>query len=373
MVIYLLLTLTILYGLFFSRVTIIKNNSSISEIFIARNNITLFLWFVILLGLAVFKGVNVGVDYPMYYDFFLHKTYIGLIEPGVSFIYDVAERYDNFFIFSFCIYFLILFFIFQGIKRNSPNYLISILLFIVMYVYFTSYNQLRQMIAVSIIFCFVNYLLTNKKTDRIKYLFVILIALLFHNSAIFIFLLFLIPKKKFSPKIVIPLFIITIVLYFIPEFKNQVGNLIITVSGFYADKYAHNLNYFFSINKEKGLLQLAPVIIQMIIVVVSLYFPKKNIKLNVNYKLYNFSTNIVIINLCLYSLAGIEAIDRLQVYFSCFNIYYYSILIHLLLNCKKKFDGQLFIISIFVFWITYYLLRLIINVHGVVPYSFINS
>ena len=108
----------------------------------------------------------------------------------------------------------------------------------------------------------------------------------------------------------------------------------------------------------------------MVIVSISLYFPKYEENLNINYKLYNFSTNAVIVNLCLYSFAGIEAVDRLQIYFSCFNIYFYSYLIHLLLNDKKKLYGQLFVIFIIAFWILYYVLRLLINVHGIVPYSF---
>ena len=72
MLIYFLLILTILYGLFLSRVTVVRDiNWDSNQIYVARNKLTLFFWFVILLGLAVFKGVEVGVDYPMYYGFFL--------------------------------------------------------------------------------------------------------------------------------------------------------------------------------------------------------------------------------------------------------------------------------------------------------------
>ncbi|MBZ6489057.1 EpsG family protein [Priestia aryabhattai] len=372
MLIYLLLPLVTLYCLFLSRATIVKNNNMYNgEMFISRNRLTLFLWAAILLGLAAFKGVGVGTDYPMYYNFFLNKSYND-VEYGISFIYDVSIKYNNFLVFSFLIYFLFLFFIFQGIKKNCPNYLISILMFIFTYTYFTSYNQLRQMIAVSIIFCFVNYLISNRKLIKIKYLVVILIALLFHNSAIFMFSLFFIPQKKFSVRIVVPLFLMTIILYFIPEFKNQIGNIIVKLSGSYMEKYSTNLDFFFEVNKEKGLLQLIPVVIQMVIVSLSLCFPKNESGLNINAQIYNFSTNLVVINLCLYSLAGIEAIDRLQIYFSCFNIYFYSILIHLLLNTKKQLYGQVFIVFIVTFWILYYVLRLITNISGVVPYSFFN-
>lgn len=370
MLIYLLLTLAILYGLLLSRLTVVRRiNFGGSEIFIARNKITLIFWFVILLALAVLKGVEVGVDYPMYYGFFLYQSYTDL-EKGIIFIYDLAVKYDNFFVFSFGIYSLFLFFIFAGIKRNSANYLISLMFFLLTYTYLNSYNQIRQMIAVSIIFCFVHYLVTTKKIDKIKFIFVILLALLFHNSAIFICLFFLIPKKKFSSKLVIPLFLLTIIFYFLPGFKNIVGELIIKFSGIYAEKYTTSLDFFFEVNKEKGLLQLMPVVIQMVIVSISLYFPKEDMNLTINYKLYNFSTNLVVVNLCLYSLAGIEAIDRLQIYFACFNLYYYPMLIHLLLNSKKNRYRNLLILFITGFWILYYVLRLVINIAGVVPYRF---
>ncbi|ADF37977.1 EpsG family protein [Priestia megaterium] len=374
MLVYLVLPLVILYFIFLSRAIILRsNNCQSNEFFVSRNNITLFLWSIVLLVLAVFKGVTVGTDYPMYYNFFVYETYEGIIETGIASIYDLAVKYNNFLIFSLCVYSLFIFFIFKGIKVNSPNYLISILFFVLTYTYFTGYNQLRQMIAVSMLFCFVGYLISNKKIDKIKYIVVILLALLFHKSAAFAFLLFFISKKKFSSKIIIPLFLMTIVSYFIPTLKNEIGQLIIKVSGFYADKYAGKLDSFFEINKEKGLLQLAPVVIQMIILTISLYFPQKKPRLNINYTLYNFSTNIVVINLCLYSLAGIEAIDRLQIYFACFNIYFYSFLTHLLLNSKEKFYGKVFLSLILLFWITYYLLRLIINISGIVPYSFFNG
>jgi len=374
MLIYLLLVLAIFYCLFLSRVLIVKNmNEDSNVIFVDRKNITLFIWFVILLGLSVFKGVGVGVDYPMYYGFYLYKTYIGLIEPGVSFIYDLAVRFDTFYVFSFGVYFIFLLFIFLGMKRHLPNYLIGLLFFLLTYTYLNSYNQIRQMIAVSIIFCFVHYLITDKKIDKLKYVIIILIALLFHNSAIFTLLFFFIPKKRFSGKVVIPLFLLTISLYFLPGFKNIIGDLIINFSGVYAAKYTANPDFFFEVGKEKGLLQVIPVIIQMFIVAISLYVPKDNSKLNMNYQLYHFSTNLVIVNLWLYALAGIEAVDRLQLYFSCFNLFYYPILIHLLLNGKQKGLGQLFILFIIFFWGLYFVLRLVINIAGVVPYSLFSS
>ncbi|WP_449621670.1 EpsG family protein [Robertmurraya sp. Marseille-Q9965] len=370
MLIYFILLITIFYCFFLSRITIIKHTSGgENEIFVSRSKWVLLIWFIILLVLIAFKGMEVGVDYPMYYGFFEQENYRELLEPGISFLYDLAVKYDNFYVFSVLVYSLFLLFMFYGIKNNTPNYLISILLFVIMHIYFNAFNQIRQLLAVSIVFCFIHFLTSGKKIDKLKYCFILLLALWFHNSAIFLFVLFFVSKKKYSPKLVIPLFLITIVLYFIPGFKNQIGELMISISGAYGEKYSGGYN-FFGVNKEKGLLQLIPVIVQMIFVVVSLYIPKFNRRLNLNEKLYIFSTNAVIINLCLYALAGVEAVDRLQIYFSSFNIYFYAYLIHLLINRKKIFE-QFFVFLIIAFWILYYTLRLSINVHGIVPYNFL--
>ncbi|MGF9856554.1 EpsG family protein [Priestia endophytica] len=370
MLTYLTLIFVVFYFLFVSRLVLVRQQiSNNREIFIFRSNIVLYIWFIILLCLAVFRDIDVGTDYGMYYSFFMNESYSGA-EVGIGYLYDLAVKYDSFLIFSTGIYLIFLFFVFRAIRKNCPNYIISLLFFVITYLYFTSYNQLRQIVAASLIFYFITYLLNNNRLNKLKFLIVVLVALLFHNSAIFLLLLFLVPKKRISPKIVITLFTLTIILYFIPEFKNYIGQLITNISGFYASKYEQNLDYFFEVNKEKGMLQLMPVIIQMFIIVMSLYIKSGDKKLNINYKLYDISTNIIVVNLCLYSLSGIEAIDRLQVYLSFFNIYFYSFLIHILLNSKDVLYKRFFVTFIFFFWIMYYILRLKNNIQGIVPYSF---
>jgi len=255
---------------------------------------------------------------------------------------------------------------FQGIKKHCPNYLIGLLFFILTFTYYASFNQIRQIIVVALIFYFVHYLIFNKK-DKLKFILIIILSMTFHASATFLLVFLLIPQKRFSLNFVIPLFIATIILYFIPNFKNAIGEVLVSFSDFYKNKYGNNLYFLIQINKEKGLIQLIPVVIQMIIVVSSYFYSNNSIK---NNKLYFFSSNVLIMNLALYSLSGIEAIDRMQLYFSVFNIYFYSIYIHQLLNDQKKYRGIIISTMIILFWVFYYSLRLFNNHHGIVPYSF---
>ena len=173
-------------------------------------------------------------------------------------------------------------------------------------------------------------------------------------------------------KYTIPFFILTIFLYFIPDFRDIFGKFIINFSGFYADKYEVNTKYFFSMNKDKGLVELMPVIFQMGILLFTHTYMEAKKNLNINYNLFDFSYNIITINLCLYAIAGIEAVDRIQIYLSVFNIYFYSLLFHQLLNDTNKYIARLVPFIILIFWLIYYFLRIITNNQGVVPYTFLN-
>lgn len=370
MLVYTLLPILVFYGLVLQRLTIKKNFYNLqTERYTSQKKNTLMFCFLLLWLLAVFKGLTVGTDASMYYQFFKSENY-EIFEPGISFIYNIANKYNNYILFSFIVYLIFLFFISKGIEKNCPNYLISILFFILTYVYLTSFNQVRQLIAVSLIFCFINFLLSKK--DRYKFVVIILIALLFHRSAIFLFLLFLVPKSKFNIKYIIPFFILTIILYFISDFKDFVGKFIINFSGFYAEKYEVNTKHFFSVNKEKGIVELMPVIFQMGILVFTHFYLDAKKNLNINYHLFYFSYNIITINLCLYAIAGIEAVDRIQLYLFVFNIYFYSLLFHQLLNDTNKYMVRLVPFLILLFWLVYYFLRILTNNQGIVPYTFLN-
>lgn len=365
--IYILLPTLIMYGLILQRLVVVKPSRDIliEQYNAIPNKVILGAWFLLLLLLGVYKGTTVGTDSSMYYRFYLYNSYHEF-EPVIALFYEVARQFDNYLLFQLLIYVVFLCFMFKGIKKHCPNYLIGLLFFVLTFIYYSSFNQYRQIIVVSLVFYFVHYLIANK-IDKLKFILIGILAMTFHASAILLLVFLLIPQKRISLKFVIPLFIATIILYFIPTFKNAIGEVLVGFSDFYRDKYDDNLQFFFQINKEKGLLQLLPVLIQMILIVSSYFYSNNHVT---NNKLYFLSTNILIINLTLYAVSGIEAIDRMQLYFSVFNIYFYSIYIHQLLNNKNKYKGIIIATMIILFWVFYYALRLFNNNHGIVPYSF---
>lgn len=368
MLIYLALPVVILYFLFLQRMFVGLNYQPAKNIetYVNNKRSYLIVFFVLLVSLAVMRGYTVGTDYNMYYRFYLYGLHDN-VEIGIQYIYELAQRFDTFIVFSIVCYSLVVYLFLKGIRKHCPNNLIGVLFFVLTYIYLTGFNQIRQIIVASAIFCFINLVIEKKKFNKLKFFILILIASFFHTSALVMLAALFIPKKKtYNSLFVLFLFLCTTVFYFVPELKNLVGGLLNSFSGFYADKYASNAGYFFQVNKEKGLLEFIPVLVQMVLVLWILRAVKDISMLKINEKLFHFSTNMVIIFLTLYSLSGIEAVDRLQNYFSVFNIYYYSIVVHILLNNKR----YVYSIIIIVFWFLYYILRLYTNNSGVVPYIF---
>lgn len=364
---YILLPILIMYGIVIQRLLIIKSPNAIAaEAYSFKPTRSLLaFWFLALLAMGIYKGIYVGTDSFMYYHFFKTHSY-NQVEPAIQLFYQLAHHFNHYLLFQLSVSFTFLYFMFNGMKKNCPDFLMSLLFFILTFTYYASFNQMRQMLAVAVIFCFVSYL-TASNTEKLKFSAIILFASLFHYSALFLLLLFIIPQKRWSLKIVIPAFIAVIILYFIPAIKNVIGETLLQFSSFYGNKYGNNVNFFFQMNKEKGWIQLLPVVVQMGFVISSYFSVNNNLK---NDKLFFLSSNLVVLNLILYALAGIEAIDRLQLYFSVFNIYFYSFYIHQLLNNEQKLKGYLMSTVIVLFWLLYYSLRLLANHHGIVPYRF---
>lgn len=122
--------------------------------------------------------------------FSLYRT-----EPGYN-LYNVLiglftrNRYIFIFITTIIIYALL----FASFKRYMENYPYAVLLFMGLWFFFT-FTYLRQILGVSIAWLSIQYIVDRK---RWRFLGVLLIAMLFHNSAIVFAPLYFVPIKKFD-------------------------------------------------------------------------------------------------------------------------------------------------------------------------------
>lgn len=357
--IYLLLPLVLLYTLVFQRLLVVGEAVSV------RKTNGLWPWFFILLSVATFRGLTVGTDTSMYYRFFTTHDYRD-VEPAVRMLYEGAQSGQHYVLFQFFMSVLFLLCMFYGIRKHCPNGLVGVLFLVLTFIYYTSLNQMRQLVAAAILFCFVDFLL-EKGFRKLKFVIVILVASLFHQSALFLLLLLLLPQKRFHPLVALLLFTMTTVFYFTPQLKDGIGQLLSTLPTFYEAKYEQNLATFFLTNKEKGLIEFLPIVAQMLIVLLAYYYPATK-EPRINNRFFDLTTNIYVLYLSFYALAGIEAIDRLQVYAAVCAIYFYAFYVHILLRDNQKLVGKLVVAFIFLFWSGYYVLRLLNNNQGIVPY-----
>lgn len=109
----------------------------------------------------------------------LSKT-IGLFTDNEAYLFVITS-------------FIILFAIYSQFKRYSPYVWLSVLLFISIGSYYTSFNVMRQILASSIIFAGSKYLYERK---FIKYCLVVIFASLFHKTALIMVVFYFILNMK---------------------------------------------------------------------------------------------------------------------------------------------------------------------------------
>lgn len=190
-----LLMPTILYAIYKKRQSIYK----VSNIFLVLTGMILIL----------FSGLRGGFtsDYQSYvnlFDFYnkFSLSQIFHYQFGQEIGYVLLSRFVGFFTDSSIPLMLLaaaitIVFFFVEIKENSEYVWLSVLFFVTIGQFYTSFNLIRQILAVAIIFAGSEYLYKKK---ILKYIIVILIASLFHKTALIMIPFYFILNLKFSWK-----------------------------------------------------------------------------------------------------------------------------------------------------------------------------
>ncbi|CUO14510.1 Uncharacterised protein [Turicibacter sanguinis] len=192
----------------------------------------LCITFLILAIVAGIRNYTVGYDTPQYV--IAYKKAAGLsfsqfsllrYEYGFTFLCVLLNKITaNPQILIFITSLFINFSIVKFISKNSKNKLLSILIYLLLNHYFFYTSAMRQALAVSIILLgFDN--LKNKK--YIKFTLYVLIASLFHQSAILALLFILFNNKKYNKNFVYQLLIIFVVFFI---FGKNIFNFLVRLS-----------------------------------------------------------------------------------------------------------------------------------------------
>lgn len=172
-------------------------------------NVFLVLSFILMWFIVILRW-NIGVDYKSYNQIYqqvlcsdLFESF-SLIEPGYVIIIYFSNFLlpNSFWMMHFIVGTLTLVFFFLAIKKLSTNYFLSTYIFVSINFLYSMMNQERQFLAMSIV-AYSLYYLINKK-DKVACFLWILIATLFHYSAI-VCMLILLPDylKKIKYKKVV--------------------------------------------------------------------------------------------------------------------------------------------------------------------------
>lgn len=306
---------------------------------------------------------KVGIDfdnYKEYYDIILRRFHAGEKMPPQFEIGFIIVNLIAYFIFNnaqgafFLISLMFVVFSIGGIIKFKDKISIPIATLIFMTFYYSaSFNGARQLLAGSIVFYGLSYLL-NKK--YLKYFFFVIFACLFHKTAMIAFLFyFLVPKEKnkldyYDKKFNICVMLSIILLPLIKKIMELICN---------------NLNFYssyFSIEPDRSIYFLLYILPPLTVL---LLFRKRIIEKD--------SKNLFWIRLMILQLplqfAGcfIAYIDRLSLYVSISQIIIMSLL-------YKEIEGKyktLIKIFIIVWYIFYYVfVYIFLNGNGVYPYNF---
>lgn len=318
---------------------------------------------------AGFRDIT-GTDSAMYKYMFITNDYhlningqIGRavsIEKGYIFISSLARKIMPYSMFLFCISFVTIYLLILCIDRyrNDINvYIAALVLYTT--IYLTSFNIMRQGLAISIgLFGFFEYL-SNKK---IKALIFIILATLFHTSAIVLLPLFGIKKITNNRRSKIYMIIILITFLILVRERTFLGYLakFITSSDYYAGYFIRDAA------TGSGLLRYL-IRVSPILIIALLYL--------FNFKGNNDFKSIIFLMILGYILSGIGSetdtqVGRIGLYFQTLDIYASGYMANTNLKIGKIIiDKKIISLLISLYFIIWFVYSIIISNNGqIIPY-----
>lgn len=310
---------------------------------------------ILLLILILVCGLRdgVGTDYGLYKFYYNNIDQNSRFEIGFRFLIELANKvgisYNTFLILISAIT-ITLFYI--AIKKYSSKPAASIFFFVALGYYAYSFNIIRQMLAIAITLYGINYI---KEKKFLKYLVLILVASLFHSTAlIMIPVYFLLKLKNNRNNNFILLFICAI----LPFLYNTIFTFIVTNFEQYS-AYATINEYTYT---KPGMGTYVIGIVNLVLFIIFAINRNKLCELE--------NTNDIYLKMLSYSLlfTALSFVNSIAVRGG----YYLSIyLIYLLPNigtCLFKRTNKSFEILVILFFILYYCIH-IISFNEMLPYN----
>lgn len=259
----------------------------------------IYIFFVFFLTLISGMRYEVGADFKNYEIMYNKPDSVlnNFVEPS----WHIISRFFHFLNLKSVYWFMFTSFvinmnILRTVWRYSKSFILSMFIYVSSgQLFFQSMNIVRQYFAISIIFGFINLYIDRK---YFKFIIVILIASLFHKSALITIPLFFLAKIKIHPFF---LSLILIVSYII---KNKILFLIKFLLGF-IPKYSAYLLHLVPAKTTSGLY-----VTMLLLIGLSMIWIFRNLKKNYEW------LNMTIMSFVIYMvLIDFEAGQRMNLYF----------------------------------------------------------
>lgn len=352
---------TLLCGLFIS-LHLICNVSKVNE------KVELWVYIAVLTALSALRGAEIGTDTNSYiaifnecpmplYDFGNSRYEVGYIWLN-RILRSITDNYQILFIVSS---FFVYYSFGRFIAKYSRNKWLSVYMFLCYGFYTTTFNLVRQGIAIGILLFAFDYIVSGRK---LKFAILVLIAMMFHTTAIVFFFAYMARNIRFSVKLfavvgligIIGVYLFSVILNlafsYLPMYQRY-GD-----SGYVGDAGLANMLYIF---------------ISAVILIYSYsILGNKKVKSNLTpmqSRVDNYSMVLVMFAFVLYILSmKANILDRVGIYFNVFTIL-------LLPNAVKELKGEEKFIVYPILIITFYLYTMAIIMYrplwnSVFPYSF---
>jgi len=155
--------------------------------FLKQDKKIFILSFLIMLLIGGLRGISVGTDTINYKDLYSGVELKGF-EVGYYYLNDyIISHGYNFQIMIFISMLLCLFPVFFVSSKLSSRPLLSVTLYVLLYFYFNSFNVMRQSIAISLFFLALYFYHKNNKSG---YIISIIVAALFHTTALIVLVIY---------------------------------------------------------------------------------------------------------------------------------------------------------------------------------------
>lgn len=330
-----------------------------------RKKLFLITSFFILTVIAMLRSWEVGVDTEQYYRNFGYITYLDWsqsdvlrYEIGFFALCKVLSYFSNDpYILIMVSSLIIIPSIGRFIYKYSENVALSTFLYITLNAYFFNMTGMRQSLAIVFIVYGFDYLVEEK---YIRYFIFIVIASLFHSSALFLISLIFIRKMAYTRNSYIKTIFIIGICFVFYKYLFRIAVLILGKYAGYEESVFGGSNYLGS---------LFQFLIGMIFYSVChyLYFIRTQNK-SVNSKINMMALRLFSLAICFQALAmKMNILGRMVPYFWIFGI---LAIPNTIFNCKikRRKEWILCIITLsFVYW--FIIAKFRPEWHGVIPYA----